>query len=446
MSLAEVAAQRKALRSLAEYESAITIQVENVVHKFRERAKVVHSEIDGYVSNVISELKQKLQAEIHRIRSVMDSLRSELNSPMYESTPRSDQLLGKDEADRSETFIELQKFGRKSKFDKKEAVFFEGEVSAKTLSKLIGTYILEDLSPIPLTTARITHEASQRTETKILRSFRCGEENETVHAIGPVSSDTAYACCGWGTRKLNLFKRDGQKIQSTTLNIQVNDITAFFDGKKQSLLVSSYKEKSIKMLDMDTLKTSDFAYISLFPGGICSDGHKNIYVCLRDNYQRPVSFGSRRMVAKLSSHGEILSAIEKDKEQHNIFGYPFRVAVNINGDICVSDYGDGTRGVNILTKEWKLRCTYKGPVGKTLEKPFLPHGICCDSKGHILVSDWNNDCVHVLDYDGQFLLFLFKKKDGIEGPNAIALDGDGYLWVGDSRGKIHILKYSILRD
>ena len=230
------------------------------------------------------------------------------------------------------------------------------------------------------------------------------------------------------------------------MSLQINDATTFNDGKEESVLISSYKEKSIKRLNQESLRTLDFAYISLFPGGMCADKRSSIYVCFRDSYHREAAFGSRRMVAKLSKHGEIASTIEKNEDQTNIFGYPFRVAVNINGDICVSDYGDGTRGVTILRKDGTVRGVYQGPpVTHQNDQPFLPHGITCDGDGHILVSDWNNDCVHALDKEGNFLMNLVNKKDGIEGPNALCIDKRGCLWVGDSHGIVRIFRY-VLHD
>ena len=213
------------------------------------------------------------------------------------------------------------------------------------------------------------------------------------------------------------------------------------------MLISSYKEKSIKRLNPESQRTSEFAFVSLFPGGLSADRSGMIYVCFRDSYQRQAAFGSRRMIAKLSKHGEIVSSVEKSNDQTNLFGYPFRIAVNINGDICVSDYGEGTRGVTIIQKDGNVKCWYKGPpTAKPKDQPFLPHGIVCDEKGYVLVSDWNNDCVHVLDQDGNFVLNLVTSKDGLEGPNALGLDKRGYLWVGDSHGVVRIFKYTIFED
>ena len=150
------------------------------------------------------------------------------------------------------------------------------------------------------------------------------------------------------------------------------------------------------------------------------------------------------MVAKLLSDGQVAATVEKDDDRKNIFGYPYRVAVNKNGDICVADYGEGTTGVTILHKNGNVKGWYKGPpTGQASDKPFLPHGIVCDEDGYVLVSDWNNDCVHVLDKDGNFIMNLINRRDGISGPNALGIDRRGYLWVGDSAGTVRIFRYTI---
>jgi sugar lactone lactonase YvrE len=50
--------------------------------------------------------------------------------------------------------------------------------------------------------------------------------------------------------------------------------------------------------------------------------------------------------------------------------------------------------------------------------------------------------VHLLDLSGQFIGFLLSEKDGIRGPNAMALDKEGNLWVGDTKSTVWIFKYS----
>ncbi|KAH3855020.1 hypothetical protein DPMN_097579 [Dreissena polymorpha] len=453
------AAHKRAMRDLLAYEDTLTVDVEKTVQRIRERAKLLHTELDTYITGVLNDIKHKFEHELNRIHHTIDKLKSggggggdahrkrRSNSvdrtPRYQSTPRSSNIDFSLNSSHSTqvTYIDID---AEDQFNKKELMYYEGEASDSVYQKLVGHYTFDITSAIPFNPIQRAIQANQRSEVKLISTFRVGDKSETVHAIAPVDEDQAWVCCGWGSRNLALYDRHGQKRKSATLDIQVNDVTSFNDGRDDHVLISSYREKSIKRLNQESLRTSDFAYISLFPGGLCSDRRSGLYVCFRDSYQRTVTFGSRRMVAKLSKHGEIVSTIEKNEDQSNVFGYPFRIAVNVNGDVCVSDYGDGTRGVTILRKDGKVKCNYKGvPSGLSNEQPFLPHGIVCDGEGNIMVSDWNNDCIHVVDRDGTFLLKLVTKKDGVEGPNALGLDGNGHLWVGDSHGVVRVFKYSI---
>ncbi|XP_045187754.2 uncharacterized protein LOC123545493 [Mercenaria mercenaria] len=453
--------RKRALRDILSYEDTLTVDVENTVHKIRERAKTLHSELDMYVTNLLNQIKHKFEQELKKVRYTVEKLKtgdlsprgkamsrsSSLDrSPRYRSTPRSNIDFG---LNTSRTSVRYGDVDEMHQFDKKEIHFFEGEASDKVFERLVGTYTFEATTPISFNAVQRSILADRKSEVKLVKTFKVGDKSETVHAIAPVEEDQAWICCGWGSRNLSLYDRHGQKRKTASLDIQVNDACTFHDGKEDAVLVSSFREKSIKRLNQESLRTSDFAYTSLFPGGLAADRRSGIYVCFRDSYQRQAIFGSRRMVAKLSKHGELGATVEKNEEQTNIFGYPFRIAVNMNGDVCVSDYGDGTRGVTILakddrSKELRVKCWYKGPpTGIGSDQPFLPHGIVCDEEGHILVSDWNNDCIHVLDRDGNFLLNLIGKKDGLEGPNALGLDKRGYLWVGDSHGVVRVFKYSV---
>ncbi|KAL4239050.1 hypothetical protein ACF0H5_003753 [Mactra antiquata] len=452
---------KRALKDVLAYEDTLTVDVEKTVHKIRERAKALHAELDKYVTDILSQIKQKFDQEIRKIRYTVEKLNAGESSPRtkvqsrassidrtprYRSTPRSSKIdFGLNSSRTSaQTYADVDD---NNQLEKKEIHFTEGEVSSKMFERLLGSYTFEVSTPISFTVAQRSLMPNRKSELKLVKTFKVGDKSETVHAIAPVEEDQAWVCCGWGSRNLTLYDKNGLRKKTATLDIQINDAATFNDGKDEIVLVSSYREKSIKRLNPDSLRTSDFAYISLFPGGLCSDRRSGLYVCFRDSYQRQATFGSRRMVAKLSKHGEIVATMEKGEDQTNLFGYPFRIAVNVNGDVCVSDYGDGTRGVTVLHKDGRVKCWYKGPPGGAPNgQPFLPHGIVCDSEGHILVSDWNNDCIHVLDREGNFLLTLVGKKDGLEGPNAIGIDKRGYLWVGDSHGVVRIFKYSVFDE
>ena len=50
--------------------------------------------------------------------------------------------------------------------------------------------------------------------------------------------------------------------------------------------------------------------------------------------------------------------------------------------------------------------------------------------------------MHLLNSDGEFQGFMLSKKDGLYKPNAMALDKEGHLWVGDGNATVRVYKYS----
>ncbi|XP_056001465.1 uncharacterized protein LOC130048581 [Ostrea edulis] len=131
--------------------------------------------------------------------------------------------------------------------------------------------------------------------------------------------------------------------------------------------------------------------------------------------------------------------IEKDEQ-----GNPILVEGNLmvflaesnNGDICCSD--PNARVMLIMDRYGHVRCRYDGQ--KSLrEKPFDPAVIVTDSANLIFVADCNNECVHILNQDGNFLICLIKIGSM---PATLDLDKQGRLWVGlRDEGQVNVIQY-----
>ncbi|XP_062586151.1 uncharacterized protein LOC134247778 [Saccostrea cucullata] len=128
-------------------------------------------------------------------------------------------------------------------------------------------------------------------------------------------------------------------------------------------------------------------------------------------------------------------------------GYsPFDI-VTKSGDLVYTDYYNST--LNIVKNEkieelislqnWHPQCVCSTSSGDFLKQTFCPQGITTDSQSHILIADIDNDCVHIIDQDGQFLRYIYCE---LSGPKGLCIDTNDNLFVAQWRNRqVKKIKY-----
>lgn len=410
----------------------------------RNRCQFLKDQIDKIGETLVEEVSKRKKEEDERIDKHLEVTSHTINSISSINNSVEEILnLGND----AEVVMTCHKIQNRFKHVDKEipksglkscksTTFHIGTDNAACLEDMVG-YCEDTDIKMPFLPLPWGLRMALQFDVQLLHSFRVADINDTIHAIAPISDKEAWVCCGWGMNQMHLFTNKGEKLRSQQLDIQIDDIHARPNGE---VYVTSYDGKKIVKLDQD-LNPKDFLNLNYFPGGITFTKKKELLVCAVDSYVTTRSAASRRMIIRFNERGQMLDQIEEYGCQE-IFCAPYRLHENMLGDIVVSDREENNVHITTMAIDGLVKHYYKGPSDVGLKKPFNPFGVVADKTGNVLVADWSNHAVHLLDLSGQFVGFLLSEKDGIRGPNAMALDCEGHLWVGDTKSTVWIYKYS----
>ncbi|XP_062571889.1 uncharacterized protein LOC134233854 [Saccostrea cucullata] len=203
--------------------------------------------------------------------------------------------------------------------------------------------------------------------------------------------------------------------------------------KQGELIYSDYINRTVNIVRSGKTKKLVTTPRGWYPSGLCCTRSGDIVVGMVNT-----DFGHNKLVRYQGQR--VAQEIEKDEHGNPIYQggkYPMYVVENNNGDIVASDIN--ATAVVVVDRTGKVRFRYKNkPPGE--KQSFGSGQIVTDSLGHIIVTDEFNDCLHILDQNGQFLRCV--DNCGLEDPTGLSVDSEGRLWVGlyDSR-EVKVIHY-----
>ena len=240
---------------------------------------------------------------------------------------------------------------------------------------------------------------------------------------GFMSNNKSIACVGsgqaWvrtGRGRLQLVNKHGAVNDTIDTNFDFNDIVLSPQGE---FLLSDTNNR-IRSISPDKVVRTLFT-TQWTPWGLC---------CLHSG-DIAVSFYNEGRVAIYSRSLKIIQELDK-----KLFSQPDRVAQNkVNNDLYICD----KKNSKVIALDASYHLQYQYTVHNNTA--FSPVDLCTDSDGRILITDFGNHSVHILDKDGKFLQFLLTRKRGLRLPVSIDTNSEGRAWLGQYGGEVKVVKY-----
>ncbi|XP_046575511.1 E3 ubiquitin-protein ligase TRIM71-like [Haliotis rubra] len=389
---------------------------EVVVGAVETRREEVKRMVEQMCDDGIKFVQEKMDAEKKAIQAEYEDIKED-HDLLLRSIQESEEVLrlsaavqivrvAKDISDVLERYAKLQA----KELDEKQTIFATGIYGTQILSNFCGMFGFEPL--------------------KLRPAFHFETDHFVEFSLIPVSSTQAW---------VSYYTSEGSALVKYDFNGEKKeDIALKPDGNTRvvklgrEFLMTSKQERKLYIYKGKAEPLQEFADVGLPPRGMVLTQENQIVLCTSES-----NGDSDNALLVFSERGDLLQkVIEEDGKK--IFMAPRYIAVNINGDICVSDKGASC--VVILNRNFQVKARYIPPESLKLRSSFCPRGICCDKFGRIIVADGCNNKLHLLSAQGDFLRFLMGESDGIKWPRLVSTGPGDKLWVV-CRGNVQVYDY-----
>ncbi|XP_056015627.1 uncharacterized protein LOC130053071 [Ostrea edulis] len=256
--------------------------------------------------------------------------------------------------------------------------------------------------------------------TAIDTGFPACENNSRLYDITVIDDNRVWM--GGASYELKLFDFQGNLHDTVSITTQGLFLTVY---NKHVIYTVSGSSTVCRVADDKRIQTM-FTTAEWRPFGITSTASDDILVCLRKDDQYKV--------VRYSRTGTVLQEIQYDLQGQPLYRDATYIAENVNGDIIVTDW---TKNAVIAVDRLGIFLfSYSGR-----DKPFFACAVTTDPAGHVIVTDFKGDKIHMLDKDGRFLRYIIPDL-GIKFPRGVCIVGDGEIFVGETlNGVAKRIKY-----
>ncbi|XP_052692329.1 uncharacterized protein LOC128170590 [Crassostrea angulata] len=229
--------------------------------------------------------------------------------------------------------------------------------------------------------------------------------------------------------QLYQINRSGAVLKNIKAANNVLELT--IDSDQNIVFIVSWPDTKVYKYESNTNTVKTLLELSDWcPRGLCYTMNGDLLVSMRSLDEKQSKIVSYYMTRE--TQNDILGGSLFSVDSRKLL----RLSENGNGDICVADVTG--KAVLVVYAFGELRFKYTGNRATYKKRTsFEPDDIVNDGNFNILIGDYSNKIVHIIDCDGTFIHYIEHSCTG-----GISIDTDHNLVAGElSTGKIRIIKY-----
>ncbi|XP_062579002.1 microtubule-associated protein 1B-like [Saccostrea cucullata] len=237
-----------------------------------------------------------------------------------------------------------------------------------------------------------------------------------TYKIACARSTNQIFICG-NNKVIKQMNSAGKFVEKTSTDTgnQPFDLTLTRDAQ---LIFSDHNGKCINLVKNNGRIESLVKLQKWFPMAICSTSVDDLLVTMESQ-----DLATCKVVRYSGS--TVKQEIQYDVRGEQLYCRADFIDENKNLDVVVSDLG--ARRIVVVDKYGIFRFNYTGNLQSERYKSFGCSGVTTDTKSNIIVADEYNDVLHVIDQNGQFLMYIDNCK--LQRPGDLCTDSDDVLYV-----------------
>lgn len=205
--------------------------------------------------------------------------------------------------------------------------------------------------------------------------------------------------------------------------------------KRGHLIYTDPSDRYVKMVQ-NTKICEKILLMKFFPINICYTLFDDLLIMMIKHYNtesKAVRYSAIKHAQSIPENGKSYSSESLYSPECTIK----YINENRNLDICVADHNKGA--VVVVSEAGTFRFKYTG-LPCTSDMSFQPFGINTDNQSRILRVDLNNNRIHIIDHNGQFLRYI--DNCNLHCPWYLCLDTKDNLFMAENgTGKLKKIQY-----